>query len=77
MDNVTPMDVKNKMIQALAHVKEALDMSIPLLKTNQKHNIISLWEAFIKEFIQYTRRRSKETETNLIGSVSLRKIWFK
>ena len=77
MKQVTPQNIKAKMFQALDLIKEALDMSIPLFRTEQKNNIVALWEAFIKEFIVYIRHRSRETGINLINKISIGKIWFK
>lgn len=69
-------DVKAKMVQALNLIKEAVDMTIPLLSTEQKRNIITLWEAFIREFLGFVKKRSKESGSgDLMGHISLRKIW--
>ncbi|NLP19029.1 MAG: hypothetical protein GX376_08060 [Firmicutes bacterium] len=77
MDKVTFQDIKVKMDQALALIKEALDLSIPLLKTRQRKTIVALWEAFIREFILYHKYRSRATGVNLINSISLRRILFR
>jgi len=77
MNQITPGNVKSKMVQALALIKEALDMSIPLLKTDQRGNIEMLWEAFVAEFIRHIKNRSRETGINLIRNISIRRIWFK
>ncbi len=77
MDQKALQDIKAKMFQALALVKEALDLSIPLLKTRHRKTIVALWEAFMKEFIIYHRHRSKATGVNLIGSISLRRVFFR
>lgn len=65
------------MVQALVLIKEAVNMSVPFLKTSQKNSIVILWEMFIREIVLYIRHRSKETGTNLIGNISLKRIWFK
>ncbi len=77
MNRVTPRKIKNKMSKALSLTKEAFEMSIPLLKTNQKENVGLLWEAFTREFIMYIKHRSKETGINLIEHLSIRNILFK
>jgi hypothetical protein len=77
MNRITPKNVKEKMVQALALIKEAVDMSIPLLKTERQESIVMLWETFIGEFIDYIKLRSKETGVNLISKISIRRIWFK
>ncbi|NLK01022.1 MAG: hypothetical protein GX318_07285 [Clostridia bacterium] len=77
MDRITFRNIKNKMIQALALMQEALDMSIPLLKSNQNNNIVMLWENFVKEFMGYIRHRSKESGVNLMSKISLRRIWLR
>ena len=76
MNQDTMRNIKHKMIQALILIKEALDMSIPLLRTNQKNNIVMMWEAFARETIFYIKYRSKETKSNLIDNVSITRIWF-
>ncbi|NLJ40341.1 MAG: hypothetical protein GX352_01825 [Clostridiales bacterium] len=75
MNRATPRNVKEKMVKALALIKEALDMSIPMLRTNQKNNIVLLWEAFIREIIIYVRCRSKEIGINLSRYISKRRIF--
>lgn len=77
MNRNTPRDVKAKMIQALSLMKEALDMSIPLIKSGQKRSIIMLWEAFIGEFIDYIKYKSNQTGINLIDNISIKRIWFR
>lgn len=76
MTQVTVGEVKAKMMQALNLIKEAVNMSIPLLRTEQKRNIITLWEAFIREFLGFIKRRSKEAgDGDLMSYISLTKIW--
>jgi hypothetical protein len=77
MDQATPKNIKAKMMQALGLIREALEMSIPLLETNRKKDVVLLWEAFLREFVGYIKRRSKETGVNLASNISLRKIWFR
>ncbi|MGI5883252.1 MAG: hypothetical protein ACOX7L_09300 [Dethiobacteria bacterium] len=77
MDQATTKNIKTKMMQALGLIREALEMSIPLLETNRKKDVVLLWEAFLREFVGYIRRRSKETGVNLASNISLRKIWFR
>jgi dsDNA-binding SOS-regulon protein len=77
MTQPTIKDIKNKMSQALALIKEALNMSIPLLKTEQRENIVALWEAFIREFMGFIKQRSKEAGANLMSYISIRRIWLR
>ncbi len=77
MNQATLRNIKAKMLQALALIKEALNMSIPLFRTEQKNNIVMLWEAFAKELIGYIRYRSRETGVNLLSNISIRRIWFR
>lgn len=77
MTQPTIKEIKYKMSQALALIKEALNMSIPLLITDQRENIIALWEAFIREFIGYIKRRSKDAGTNLMNYISISRIWLR
>lgn len=77
MNRATYGNVKEKMVEALALIKEALDMSISMFKTNQENNIIMLWEAFAREIMLYIRRRSKETGINFSNYISVKRIFFK
>lgn len=77
MDQAAFLNIKGKMTQAMALIKEALDLSIPLLKNKQRKKIVALWESFIKEFITYHKYRSKATGVNLLSGISLRRILFR
>ncbi len=65
------------MAKALALIKEALDISISMLKTNQENNIVMLWEEFAREIILYIRQKSKETGINFSNYISMKRIFFK
>lgn len=77
MNRATCENVKGKMAKALTLIKEALDISISMLRTNQENNIVMLWEEFIKEIILYIRYKSKETGINLSNYISMKRIFFK
>lgn len=76
MNRATYRNAREKIIKASVLIKEALDISITLLRTNQRNNIIMLWEAFARDIISYVRRRSKETGTKLTGYISIKRIFF-
>jgi len=67
-------EVRGKMSQALSLIKEAVDLSIPLVQSDGREEMKLLWEDFIREFIRYTRHESKQTGTDLISLVSLARI---
>ncbi len=71
-DKVT--EVKEKMLQALMLIMEAAELSIPLIKQGKKEEMKVLWEDFIREFIRYTKNKSKETGIDLISMISLVRI---
>lgn len=77
MNRIAYRNVKEKIIKASTLIKEALDMSIPMLKTNQRNSIVMLWEAFAREIVFHVRRRSNETGMSLSSYISLKKILFK
>ncbi|MFW5649524.1 MAG: hypothetical protein ACOCG5_10575 [Candidatus Alkaliphilus sp. MAG34] len=77
MNRATYKNVKGKMAKALALIKEALDISISMLKTNQENNIVMLWEEFAREIILYIRQKSKETGINFSNYISMKRIFFK
>lgn len=76
MNRATPENIGEELSQALALIKEALDMSAPLFGTDQEAGAVMLWEAFIKEFIGYVRQRSAEKGINLMSRISITKILF-
>lgn len=67
-------EVEDKMKQALLLIMEAAELSIPLVQQNGKAPIKALWEDFLREFIRYARKKSKETGVDLISLVSLTRI---
>ena len=77
MNRIAYRNVKENIIKALALIKEAIDISIPMLRTNQRNNVVILWEAFAREIIFYVRRRSEDTGMNLSGYISIKRIFFK
>ncbi|NMA54442.1 MAG: hypothetical protein GX952_00745 [Firmicutes bacterium] len=77
MNQTSLEDIKTKMDQASAFIEQAMDLSVPLLKTNQKNNVTALWEAFIKRTIAYDRQKAKLVGTNLIKNISLSRIMFR
>ena len=68
--------VKQKLVEALGLMKEAVVLTIPLLNTERRETIVSLWEAFLKEFLGFIKQKSKETGVNLLKYVSFHRIWL-
>lgn len=66
---------REKMSRALTMIKEVVDISLPLLKGEQRKEIIAMWEDFLREFIRYLKVRSRETGCNLLGCISFNRIW--
>ena len=77
MNRATYKNVKGKMAKALTLIKEALDISISMLRTNQENNIAMLWEEFMREIILYIRHKSRETGINFSNYISMKRIFFK
>ena len=67
-------EVRNKLGQALLLIKEAVDLSVFLVKKEGKEQIKVLWEDFIRDFVSYTKKKSQETGVDLTSLVSLRRI---
>ncbi|MHB1125471.1 MAG: hypothetical protein ACYC2T_00720 [Bacillota bacterium] len=67
-------EVKEKMTQALGLLKEAVDLSIPMLRNNQRDGVKSLWEHFLRELFSYIKQKSRETRVNLLAYISYRKV---
>lgn len=70
-------EVRFRMDRALALIKEAVDISLPLLGNEQREEIIALWEDFLREFFSYIKKRGRETRRNLFSCISFRRIWVK
>ncbi|NLK08701.1 MAG: hypothetical protein GX316_08385 [Firmicutes bacterium] len=68
-------EVKRKMIEAMGLLKEAADLSISLVKTEGREQMKTLWEDFVREFIRYTKTKSRETGIDLISMVSMSRIF--
>lgn len=70
-------EVRSRMARALALIKEAVDISLPLLGNEQREGIVALWEDFLREFFSYIKKRGRETSCNLFACISFRRIWIK
>jgi translation initiation factor 2B subunit (eIF-2B alpha/beta/delta family) len=74
LDQEKVNEVRAKMVQALLLIKEAVDLSLTLVKYGEKESMRLLWEDFIKEFIRYIKKKSRETGINLISLISFSRI---
>jgi hypothetical protein len=68
------IEVRTKMVQALSLIKQAVDLSLPLVKSGGRESMKILWEEFLKEFIRYIKLKSRETGVNLISLISISRI---
>ena len=77
LEQPTTTEIRAKMDQALTLLKEALNSSLPLLRSEQKDRIILLWESFLREFFSYAKQKSRETGANFMSLISFHRIWLK
>lgn len=77
MNDEKTMEIRAKMVQALSLLKEALNISLPLLQSEQKKGVVALWEGFLREFFSYVKQKSKETGSNLMAYISFNRIWLR
>lgn len=75
MEQGSLSEIRSKMSSALTLIKEAVDISLPLLNNNQRERTIALWEDFLREFITYIKSKSRQTGRNLFSYLSFRRIW--
>lgn len=76
MQDRTP-EIHAKMTQALILIKEALNISLPLLRGEQRQGVVALWEGFLREILTFIRKTSKESGLNLISYISFNRIWLR
>lgn len=69
--------VDHHLQQAFAHLREALQVSIAMVLTNQssKEKIGKKWEVFFGEFFGMVKTKGKEHKLNLLSWISFPKIW--
>lgn len=68
-------EIRDTMKQALLLLMEAADLSIAVVKDEDgKGPIKILWEDFIREFLRFTKTKSRETGTDLVSLVSITRI---
>ncbi len=68
-------EIRDKMKQALLLLMEAADLSITIIKDQDGRGPMkTLWEDFIREFLRYTKQKSRETGTDLVSLVSITRI---
>ena len=75
MDQNKFLEIKTRMVKALALIKEAVDLSIPLLGSVQRQEIVTLWEDFLREFLSHIRSKNRQTGQNLFACLSFKRIW--
>lgn len=70
-------ELRSRMARALVLIKEAVDLSLPLLGNGQRERVVALWEEFLREFFSYVKKKGRETRRNLFSCLSFRRIWVK
>ncbi|SFH29544.1 hypothetical protein SAMN05660649_04626 [Desulfotomaculum arcticum] len=66
--------IQSKIDQALNLLKDAVDISIPLLDNEQRGAVIGLWEEFFAEFLSHINKKGQKTGYNLISLISLMRL---
>lgn len=74
MNQEKTSEIRTKMVQALSLMKQAVDLTLPLVKSGSKESMKVLWEEFLKEFIRYIKVKGQETGINLISLISITRI---
>jgi hypothetical protein len=69
-------ELENKMRLAMKDLKECVEMSLQIRKENPeaKKRIDKYWEAFLSHFLDYVRRREKESGEALLKGISPAKM---
>ncbi len=69
-------EIRDKMKHALLLLMEAADLSIAIVKDEDGRGgpMKALWEDFIREFLRYTKNKSRETGIDLVSLVSITRI---
>lgn len=68
-------EIRSKMNQALLLLMEAADLSVAIVKDEDGRGPMkALWEDFIREFLRYTKLKSRETGIDLVSLVSITRI---
>lgn len=68
-------EIRDKMKHALLLLMEAADLSIAIVKDEDGRGPMkALWEDFIREFLRYTKNKSRETGIDLVSLVSITRI---
>lgn len=69
-------DLENKMKAVMRDLKECVDLSIEIRTENQdvKKRIDKYWEQFLSHFLEYVRRREKESGQELLKDISITKL---
>ena len=68
-------EVRSRMAGALVLLREAVDLSLPLLDSEQKGQVVALWEDFLREFFRHVKKKGRESRLNLFSCLSFRRIW--
>lgn len=63
--------LREKITRISQELREAVDMSIELRANSQnKAEVIKVWEEFLGGFFGYIKQRSRESKDNLLAGIS-------
>ncbi|MDW7651338.1 MAG: hypothetical protein SCK29_05230 [Bacillota bacterium] len=70
-------ELENKMKHTMMGVKECVELSINIRKESPetKKRIDKYWEQFLVHFLDYVKRREKETGEELLKGISPTKLF--
>lgn len=70
-------EVINQLKKALLHLEEATNITVQALKENpaSKKVIGVIWEEFLSTFFGKIKAKGKANNVNLLGLISLPKLW--
>jgi hypothetical protein len=70
-------ELENKMKLSMKSIKECVELSIKIRKESPeaKKRIDKYWEQFLRHFLEYVKRREKETGEELLKGISLTKLF--
>lgn len=65
-------ELKENLSRTAADLRTAVDLSIELRaqSTENRAEVIKLWEEFLGQLFGYIKQRSKETRDNLLAGIS-------
>ncbi|MCX7922611.1 MAG: hypothetical protein N3B21_11480 [Clostridia bacterium] len=70
-------DLENKMKAVMVQLKECVDLSFELIaeKEDTKKIIYKYWENFLTHFLDYVKKREKDTGEDILKGLSLKSLF--